>query len=107
MSESFQPWDCWSGLTNSVQAYWRLAIMIIPSRDAPSWIQRLVMDGFAALDLTAWYRRRRRACAAWRPPDARLIQPPRRRWLQAPADGPIRDLATWMFCVRRPWLRRP
>ena len=40
MSESFQPVPFCSGLTNSVQAYCRFAIMIIAMSDAPSWNQR-------------------------------------------------------------------
>jgi len=36
MSDSFQPVPCWSGCTNSVHAYCRLAIMIIAMSDAHS-----------------------------------------------------------------------
>ena len=43
MSESFQPVPACSGWTNSVHAYWRLAIMIIAIRDARSWNHRLLM----------------------------------------------------------------
>src|SRR4029450_9857125 len=41
MSESFQPVAFCRGLTNSVQEYCRLAIMIIATNEAPSWNQRL------------------------------------------------------------------
>ena len=43
MSDSFQPVPCCSGLTNSVQAYCRFAIMIIAISDAHSWNQRLLI----------------------------------------------------------------
>jgi len=36
MSEIFQPVPACIGSTNSVQEYWRLAIMIIATRDATS-----------------------------------------------------------------------
>ena len=41
MSDSFQPVPACIGLTNSVQAYCRFAIMIIAITDATSWNQRL------------------------------------------------------------------
>src|SRR5262245_58169035 len=43
MSDSFQPVPCWSGCTNSVHAYCRLAIMIIAITDATRWNHRLLM----------------------------------------------------------------
>ena len=36
MSESFQPVLAYIGSTNSVHAYWRFAIMIMATSDAPS-----------------------------------------------------------------------
>ena len=41
MSDSFQPVPACIGLTNSVQAYCRFAIMTIAITDATSWNQRL------------------------------------------------------------------
>src|SRR5438876_603445 len=43
MSDRFHPVPCWIGLTNSVQPYWKFAIMIMATSAAPSWNQRLWM----------------------------------------------------------------
>src|SRR6187399_2369301 len=43
MGLSAQPVSLRIGSTNSVQAYWRLAIMIIATRDAHNWNQRLLV----------------------------------------------------------------
>jgi hypothetical protein len=43
MSEGFHPVALFIGLTKSVQAYWRFAIMIIAMSDATSWNHRLLI----------------------------------------------------------------
>jgi hypothetical protein len=43
MSDRLQPVPACNGWTNNVQAYWRLAIMIIEISDAVSWNHRLLM----------------------------------------------------------------
>src|SRR3954449_3970923 len=43
MPDSDQPVPACRGVTNSVHAYWRLAIMIIATRDAHSWNHRFWM----------------------------------------------------------------
>src|SRR5437879_13794825 len=42
MSDSFHPVPSCIGLTNSVQPYWKFAIMIMPTSAVPSWNQRLL-----------------------------------------------------------------
>src|SRR5688572_6457888 len=58
ISDSVQPVSACKGWTNSVHAYWRLAIMIIAISDATSWNHRLLTFTQPPL----WGGEQRRSC---------------------------------------------
>ena len=96
--------------TNSVQAYCRLAIMIIATSDAHELEPAVVQFMRHVLELRSRAvsrTRRPRASPASARPAARPVRRRRRRRLRAPSAGRLRDPAASTSCARRLFRRRP